>query len=443
IGILNPAEGYNFPHGLTKVTSDVPWPECGPPPLDPHETDEYHASGKYGAYKTPYPLSEEDFLVSARGGNPGEPRTSGNEKFRLYLMDVYGNRELIYQGHYNVWHAMPVARRPVPHPQPDRVAWPGTGKDRKPAQPGILFSTDVYEGVPDLPRGTAKYLRVIQMDARTYSTWTRDGRFSGPVVSAIQDDGVKRILGTVPIQPDGSVACKVPAGQALHFQLLDENYRALQTMRSFAGVMPGERRGCVGCHESHSATPPGGSGLALREPPPNLTPPPWGTASISYERLVQPVLDQYCGKCHQGDGEARKDYDLTLRPGRGVFKEPYLTLVGYAHFDRSVTDPENPGIAGALKAENYAQSDPASYKTFRPMQHLSYNSRLIDLASSGEHYEVKVDPVGLRKLIGWVDANCPYRGDEEIRAIPDPEFAGIDALPIRPRTKTAPNVPRP
>ncbi|MFH1267484.1 MAG: hypothetical protein ABIK89_17310, partial [Planctomycetota bacterium] len=198
IGILDPAEGFNFPHGLTKVTCDVPWPECGPPPLDPHETDAYHASGKYGAYKTPYPLSEEDFLVSARGGNPGEPRTSGAEKFRLYLMDVYGNRELIYQGHYNVWHAMPVARRPVPHPHPDRVAWPGTGKDRKPAQPGILFSTDVYEGVPDLPRGTAKYLRVIQMDARTYSTWTRDGRFSGPVVSAIQDDGVKRILGTVP-----------------------------------------------------------------------------------------------------------------------------------------------------------------------------------------------------------------------------------------------------
>jgi len=436
VGIIDPTKGFNFPHGLTKVTCDVAWPECGTPPLDPHEADDYHVSGRYEAYKTPYPLSEEDFLVSARiGGRHG--------KFNLYLMDVHGNRELIYEGHHNVWHAMPLAPRPAPQAQPDRVAWPGTGGDRKPALPGILFSTDVYEGVPDLPRGTAKYLRVIQMDSRTYSSWTRDGRFSGPVVSAIQDDGVKRILGTVPIQSDGSVAFKVPAGRTLHFQLLDEEYRAIQTMRSFVGAMPGERRGCVGCHELHSVTPVGGSGLALREPPAELTPPPWGTASISYERLVQPVLDRYCGKCHQGDGEARKDYDLTLRPGRGVFKEPYLMLVGHASFDGSVTDPNVQGIAGALKAENYAQSDPESYKTFRPMQYLSYTSRLVELASSGKHYDVKLDPVSLRQLIGWVDANCPYRGDEEIRAIPDPEFVGIDSLPVRPRVQTAPDIPRP
>jgi hypothetical protein len=126
-----------------------------------------------------------------------------------------------------------------------------------------------------------------------------------------------------------------------------------------------------------------------------------------------------------------------------VFQEPYLTLVGYANYDRSVTDRDNPGIAGALKAENFGQSDPESYKTFRPMRHLSYTSKLIGLCSSGEHYEVKVDSASLRQLIGWVDANCPYRGDDEVRAIPDPEFVGIDALPIRPRTATAPHVPRP
>ena len=436
IGILDPAKGFNFPHGLTKVTCDVPWPECGTPPLDPHEKENYHASGRYEAYKTPYPLSEEDFLVSARvGGRMG--------KFRLYLMDVYGNRELIYEGAHNIWHVMPVAPRAVPHPHPDRVAWPGTGHQRKPNEPGVLFSADVYQGVPDLPRGTAKHLRVIQMDARTYSTWSRDGRFSGPVVSAIQDDGVKRILGTVPIQPDGSVSFKVPPGKALHFQLLDEKYRAVQTMRSFSGAMPGERRGCVGCHELHSSTPPGQIGLALSRPPADLTLPPWGTASVGYERLVQPVLDRYCGKCHQGDGEARKEYDLTLRPGRGVFKEPYLTLVGYANYNRIGMPEGSPGIAGALMCENFAQSDPNSYVTFRPLRYLSYTSRLVEMASSGKHYDVKVDPVSLRHLIGWVDANCPYRGDEEVRAIPDPTFAGVEALPIRPRTKTAPDVPRP
>jgi len=436
VGILDPKKGRNFPHGLSKVTCDVPWPECGTPPLDPHEADDYHPSGNYAGYKTPYPLSEEDFLVSARTGG----RT---DKFKLYLMDVHGNRELIYEGHYNVWHAMPVVPRPRPPVHPDGVAWPGTGPDRQPSQPGVLYSADIYQGVPDLPRGSVKYLRVIQMDARTYSTWTRDGRFSGPVVSAVQDDGVKRILGTVPVGPDGSVYFHVPAGQALHFQLLDEQYRALQTMRSFTGVMPGERRGCVGCHELHSTTPVGPPGPPLSQSPVELTPPPWGTESISYLKHVQPVLDRYCGECHQGQGEARKDYDLTLRPGRGAFSEPYLTLVGYAAYSGEANDRTNPGIAGALKAENFDQSDPASYVTFRPMKYLSYTSKLIELASSGGHYGVKLDATSLQQLIAWVDANCPYRGDEEIRAIPDPDFAGIETLPVRPRTKTAPVIERP
>jgi hypothetical protein len=436
VGILDPKKGRNFPHGLTKVTCDVPWPECGTPPLDPHEAADYHSSGRYAAYKTPYPLSEEDFLVSARTGG----RT---DKFRLYLMDVYGNRELIYQGHYNVWHAIPVVRRPRPPQLPDRVAWPGTGNGRQSPQPGVLYSADVYQGVPDLPRGSVKHLRVIQMDARTYSTWTRDGRFSGPVVSAVQDDGVKRILGTAPVHADGSVSCKVPAGKALHFQLLDEHYRALQTMRSFTGVMPAERRGCVGCHELHSTTPVIVPASASPQLPRELTPPPWGTESISYLRHVQPVLDCYCGECHQGQAEARKDYDLSLRPGRGPFPEPYLTLVGYANYSNIGMPEGPPGIAGALMCENFDQSDPNSYVTFRPMKHLSYTSRLIELASSGEHYAVRLDPTSLRQLIAWVDTNCPYRGDEQIRAIPDPDFPGIETLPIRPRTRTAPTIERP
>jgi hypothetical protein len=433
IGILDPRKGFNFPHGLTKVTADVPWPECGKPPLDVHEVSDYHASGKFTAYKSPYPLSEKDFLVSARRDG----------KFRLYLMDVYGNRELIYEGAHNIWYAMPVKTRKAPPVQIDRVAWPGTGKQRKELQSGVLYSADVYQGVPDLPRGKVKYLRVIQMDARTYSTWTRDGRFCGPVVSVVQDDGVKRILGTVPVQSDGSVSFKAPAGQTLHFQLLDEQFRALQTMRSFSGVMPGETRGCLGCHEMHSIAPANRRGLALRSEPNELTPPPWGAQeSIGYERFVQPVLDRYCGVCHQGGGEAREKLDLTLRPGYGVFKEPYVTLVGHAQFNR-VDAPSGTGIAGAIMVENYQQSDPASYATLRPMQYLSYTSKLIEIASSGKHHDVKVDPLSLRRLIAWVDTNCPYRGEEEIRAIPDPNFPGIEQLPIRPRVKTAPVIARP
>ena len=432
IGILDPTQGRNFPQGLTKVTAEVAWPECGNPPLDPVEAADYHPAGKFDAYKSPYPLSEEDFLVSARGG----------AKFRLYLMDVHGNRELIYEGAHHIWHAMPVKPRVSPPAHSDLVTWPGTGKDRQPPQPALFYSADVCQGVPDLPRAKVKALRVLQMDQKTYSLWTLDGRYSGPAVSALQDDGVKRILGTVPVEADGSVYFQAPPGKVLFFQLLDEYGRALQTMRSSVSVLPGERRGCVGCHEQHSASVPNRPALALRHEPHELTPPPWGATSISYERMVQPVLDQYCGKCHQGDGEGRKKLDLTLRPGQGIFKEPYLTLIGPVGPDPA-KQPRPPGLAGALMCENYDRNDPASYVTFRPMRHLSYTSKLIEQCLSGQHHDLQLDPVSLQKLIGWVDANCPYRGDEDIRAIPDPQFAGIEHLPVRPRTKTAPVSERP
>ena len=446
IGIIDPRKGFNFPHGLTKVTWDLPWAECSIPPLDPHEADDYHASGRYTSYKTPYPLSQHDFLVSAR---------AKDNKFRLYLMDVHGNRELICEGAHNIWHAMPVKPRPVPPQQPDRVAWPRTGKDRKPPQPGALYSADVYQGVPDLPRGLARHLRVFQQDHKTYSTWRKRFRTGGPPISLVQEDGVKRILSVVPVEADGSVHFKVPAGRALHFQLLDQHYRALQTMRSFTGVMPGERRGCVGCHESHSTTPPQKSGLAFRRPPSELAPPPWGVESISYERFVQPVLDRYCGKCHQGEGKARKKLDLTLRRGHNVFKEPYLTLVGAAGgWEALVGSWRNPvpnrgqpgyGIAGAIPVESLGRgrNDPNIYATVRPMQFLSYRSKLIERARSGRHHGVEVDPLSLRRLIAWVDACCPYLGDVEVRAISDPVFAGVERLPIRPRVKTAPVIERP
>ena len=108
IGILDPNTGFNFPDGLTKITADVPWPECGEPPLDPIESPSYHTAGAYDAYKSPFPLGEEDFLVSARREG----------KYRLYLMDVHGNRELIYQGGHHIWHAMPVRpRQKASHPE--------------------------------------------------------------------------------------------------------------------------------------------------------------------------------------------------------------------------------------------------------------------------------------------------------------------------------------
>lgn len=450
VGIIDPAQGFNFPHGLTRVTFDLPWAEVGNSPADRPESQDYHSSGRFTGYLGAYPLSEEDFLVSARGEK---------DKFRLYLMNVNGDRELIYEGLHHVWYAIPVKPRLVPPRQPDLATWPGTGKDRKPVQSGVFYGSDVCQGVPDLPRGMVKYLRVFQQDAKTYSTWDKIFAFSGPAVSAVQSEAVKRIVSTVPVEPDGSVYLEAPAGRALFFQLLDEHYRALHTMRSFTGVLPGERRGCVGCHSMHSIAPPSTPGLAWRRPPTALSPPPWGSETIGYERFVQPVLDRHCGKCHQGDGEARKKVDLTLRPASGdfpLFKEPYLMLIGPAAWPTPVSNTAQPGygLAGAipvygLKPDDVYPNDPATdgpsiiHRTLRPMRYLSARSPLIERAMSGKHHDVKVDPVGLLRLIAWVDANCPYLGEEEIRAMADPDFNGIEQLPIRPRLRTAPIIERP
>jgi len=451
IGMIDPRSGVNFPAGLTRVTFDLPWAEVGSSPADKCEASDYHPSGRFSGYLGPYPLSEEDFLVSARGDG---------DKFRIYLMDVHGNRELIYEGMYNAWYATPVRPRAVPGKQPDLVTWPGTGKDRKPVQPGVFYSNDIYQGVPELKRGMVKFLRVFQQDAKTYSTWDKIFAFSGPAVSAVQSEAVKRIVSTVPVESDGSVYFKAPAGQALFFQLLDENYRAVHTMRSFTGVLPGERRGCVGCHSMHSTTPPRQSGLASQREPTPLSPPSWGASeSIGYERFVQPVLDRHCGKCHQGEGKARKKLDLTLRPAPDqfkLFKEPYITLIGPAAWPVEAPGKGQPGygLAGAIPVYRLSPDDvypnnPATdgpstiHRTLRPMRYLSARSPLIELAMRGKHHDVKVDPAGLLRLIAWVDANCPYLGEEEIRAMDDPDFPGIEKLPVRPRLKTAPRVERP
>jgi len=438
VGIVDPTRGYNFPDGVTKVTADTPWPESGNGPSDPVESPRYHASGAYGAYYSPYPLSERDFLVSAaRGGT-----------FVLYLMDVDGNRELVYEGVHNILHAMPLKPRPVPPVLADRVAWPDAAGKTEP-EDGVVYSANVYQGAPEELRGKARALRVMAIDAKTYTYWYKRPYLStGPVVSAVQSEGVKRVLGTVPIEADGSVSFQVPPGKALHFQLLDERGLALQTMRSFVGLMPGERRGCLGCHEAHSRAPVGaGPTQGTRGAPRTITPPPWPDVTVSYPRYVQPVLDQYCGTCHQGDGKARATLDLTLRPSAPIFPEPYHTLIGRPSWGQPYQAPEKLppgfGIAGMLMVEGYSTVDPAAYITPKPMTALSYRSKLIDIASSGKHHDVKVDPISLQRLIVWVDAMCPYLGDEELRAEDDPEFQGVDWLAIRPRVKTAPLITRP
>jgi hypothetical protein len=458
IGIINPDEGLNYPNGLYKVTQNLKWPEVGDGPGDPDLPVEYHGYGCYEAYKTPYPLSEDDFLVSARIGRSG--------KFALYLADVYGNMELIYRGNHNVWHTMPFKARKAPPIVPDLVEWPGTGEDYKPAKNGTLYTANVLEGVPELTMDEVAYLRVVEMDHKTYSTWTKTVQHDGPAVSVFQAETVKRILGTVPVEKDGSVCFELPAGKGVYFQLLDKDYRAVQTMRSFTGVMPGEVRGCVGCHEMQNRTPiqgVAGGGIALRKRAAKLTPPAWGRETIGYDRFVQPILDKNCGGCHQGDknAKAKQALDMTWRHSNmrwrsrsgsrpkdaSPFPEPYLTLIGGAQGwgranAKDADGIPTPPLSGCFVVEGYGATDPAGLATLKPKVCFTWKSKLYDNATSGTHHKVKIDEASRRRLVAWIDANGPYLGREEINNMYDPKYEHPDNVPVRPRVRTAPVIDR-
>jgi hypothetical protein len=468
LGVVAPDEGLNYPDGVYNLTPHTPWAEVGAGPADKPYNKDFQAPPCYGAFQTPFPISRDLLLVSARVGPPvatlRDPELSW---FQLYLMDYDGNMELLYKGAFNVLHAQPIRARLKPHIIPTNVRWPGKmiAADQSPA-PGILLSSDVYEG-SGIPRGLVKSLRVLEIESQSYCDGIRStnteaniyrtkGAFpnynlSGETpTSFLYDEGTKRILGTVPVEADGSVHFKVPPVRSIYFQLLDEKGRCLQTMRSFTHVMPGETRGCVGCHETSSATPyPKATFLALQRPPSDITPPPWGEATVSFPRFVQPVLDRHCIECHRG-AEPKGGLDLTHRtePGTSI-SWPYVKLV-FGHNPKTPADLAQTTIAGPLFPyhvyPNPAVKFPTEETAVPPMTAMSYRSRLIALATSGEHHDVRVSPDEEARLVAWVDALCPYLGLEEILAEPDIapkdyyDQAVFSGLSFPPKMRTAPVV---
>ncbi len=480
VGVVDTREGRDNPHGLYKVTQDVPWAEGGDGPIKPKPyCKDYHSSGKlkHGQYKSPFPLSEDLFLVSARTRYDNISANAYRQPslFKLYLMDKYGNHELVYSGTYNVFHALPVRKRIRPHTKPSEVQWPGAERDGATVAQGILYSADVYEGLPEELRGKGKYLRVLEAVQRTYTAGCVDGGGSpfgsgcnealdrwkmggnpqrkevdnawgdgcilaGPAIAISSNTRMKRNLGTVPIADDGSFCFYAPPGKAIYFQLLDENQLVLHSMRSWVNLMPGEKRGCVGCHEGRMNS---GAGVTfnLDRKPDAITPPSWGVRTLSYVHDIQPIFDRNCARCHQGEGKARKKLDLTLRPdpkGRwgGIFAEPYITLTcGKNNVNHHATGGRfAPTIAGNF----FIWASP--YTTIAPMTRWSYKSKLVNMLLSGRHNKVTLTEEELGKLITWVDTNCHFRGLRDITHINDPDPDRFAYWPNPPKLKSAPYV---
>jgi len=196
-----------------------------------------------------------------------------------------------------------------------------------------------------------------------------------------------RIVGTVPVEPDGSARFEAPALRPLFFVALDENDLSVKRMQSWCIVQPGEKSGCVGCHEHRTGTAqPEGIRMAMRRAPSRIEPFAGIPDVIDFPRDVQPILDRHCLKCHGPERYAAK-LDLS-----GGHTERYC--VSYQNITRRglVADGRN------RPQSNYA-----------PRTLGSSASKLLRVATSG-HQGVKLDPRDSALLRLWIESSATYPG---------------------------------
>jgi len=346
-------------------------------------------------YEDPYPLSEKYFLCSRYCP---DTKSTG-----IFLVDVFGNELLLHNEAPGCFDPIPVAPRPRPPVIPDRVEL--TKND------GAFYIQDVYRGesMDRVPRGTVKYVRVIEappkktFPPRGIGDWTPALNADGhhPVAVNWGHYNTKRILGTVPVEADGSAYFAVPADRFVYFQLLDENEMMIHSMRSGTTVQPGETIGCVGCHENRLEASPlaaGKSPLALNGEPREVEPWYGPPREFSYAVEVQPVLDDHCVDCHDYGKEAS---DIILCGDMG----PAFS-VSYASLRRRSPPIWLPEHAEGPKPL-ISSVDAGPVRILPPFSWGSHRSRLVDLLREG-HEDVKLDKESFDRIVTWIDLNTPY-----------------------------------
>jgi hypothetical protein len=201
----------------------------------------------------------------------------------------------------------------------------------------------------------------------------------------------------VPVEADGSAYFRAPARKPLYFQAVDENGRAVQSMRSVTYLQPGERQGCVGCHQPRNlaVTTQKSRPVAMRREPSQLKAGPEGTQPFSFPILVQPILDKSCVNCHDGSpGPDKSKLVLTGEP-MGEFTKSYESLKPYVKWYEWGGASIEPIIT-------------------RPGKIGSDVSPLTGILSDAVHRQsVKLDDSELRRLYIWLDGNVPFYGTYE------------------------------
>ena len=395
--LVDQTRGVDGLEPITRLTTHVPFPETedvllphwrsaiafDPPPTSP-EMERWPGQ----SYRSPYPLSENVF-IAAYSFDPliGEPNANPANTYGLYLADAHGNKELLYRdlNISSVW-PMPLRSRTSAPALPSILAEDAPNE-------GVFYLQDVYQSTAPLPRGEITHLRIVQVLPKSTP------HANNPTLGAPNASPGKQVLGTVPVEADGSAYFHAPAGIGLAFQALDETGQAVHMMRSIAYLQPGEHASCIGCHEPRHDAPPAllGNAMALERPPSVIEPGPDGSLPFSYPLLVQPVLDAHCIQCHgheRAEGLAGQPPLLLTGEPEGRYTVSYNALVdrvSYAAWGRGPFPEGN--------------SEPTTQPGFFGAK----GSRLMVLLTK-KHGDVELSPDDLDRLITWMDANALFYG---------------------------------
>ena len=399
-------------------------------PVRETPADKIDAYGQDGElFQYPYAFDEHNFLVAYL---PEGRRPNGkwyDVPFGVYWFDVDGKRELLaFDPAISCGQALPLAERSLPTTRASQVNL----KEKT----GRYYVQDVYEGpgLAGVERGKIKSLRVVALDFRAAGVRSNgNGGPAGGAMVATPVAGfngtwdVKKVLGEVPVEADGSAYFEVPALTPVYFQLIDENGDVAQTMRSWSTLQPGETFGCVGCHEpkeniiqnvgAETATTTDALRKGVATPKLAWTPAPgrFADSGFSFVREIQPILDGHCVSCHTGGTKA----DGTPAP---------FSLLGNASFDNP-KHAETNNKSGRTFSEAYlnltqngAHNGPYTHylgiqegpEMLPPYHAGAAKSRVVTMfrgERDANHRDVKIDDASLRKIAMWIDLLVPYCGD--------------------------------
>jgi hypothetical protein len=371
--LLDPAAGLEGASPITRLTPEVAFPEIEGWPTT--------------SYANPWPLSERHYLVAWGFEGSRVPGPAGWDRWHavqrpangmgLYYFDAVTGRELLWADpEISCGDPIPLRPRERPPVRASSLAWEGP-------QEGRFLLSDIYRGLKTVQPGEIKALRIIAVPPKTHPT------MNFPDMGITHDDPGKSVLGTVPVEADGSAYFRVPAGVIVFFQALDARGLAIQTMRSATHVQPGQTLSCIGCHEHRQQAPPARLAVASQREPSRITVGPEGSWVFRFDTLVQPVLDRHCVSCHSPGGKDPKAAPFDLTPPKA-----YESLVSYGK--PSLRDQVWEGYrrGHSLEGDCLARRSVALALLTRPEGHAG----------------VKLDPDSLERLVTWMDAYAQRTG---------------------------------